>query len=78
MSEEAKSGRLVLAVSHDLMLAARFADRVLVLNEGRQIDFGAPAGVLTAALMREVFGVETRRISAGADALEIPWTPAVR
>jgi len=47
-----------IVITHDLNLAAAFADRVLLLNEGRLFALGAPAEVLTAENIREVFGVK--------------------
>ncbi len=72
----AKSGRLVIAISHDLVLAARYADRVLVLNDGAAIAFGPPAEVLTPSLIREVFGVDTVQLSADGGTFEVPWSAA--
>ncbi len=51
-------GLTVLAVLHDLNLAAAFAPRVAVLDEGRIVADGPPADVLTPDLVRRVFGVE--------------------
>jgi iron complex transport system ATP-binding protein len=48
----------VLAVLHELGLAARYADRVLLLDAGRVRIEGSPAEVLTPAVLREVWGVE--------------------
>jgi iron complex transport system ATP-binding protein len=45
----------VLMITHDLNLAARFADMLLLLNEGRAIAAGAPADVLTRAIVESVF-----------------------
>ena len=45
----ADSGVLVIVVTHDLGLAARFADHVLVLREGRLVSQGAPAEALSEA-----------------------------
>jgi len=59
MREEADAGRLVLAVLHDLGLAARFCDRVLVLDGGLLVADGAPADVLTPELMARVYRVRT-------------------
>ncbi len=56
----APAERAVLWVTHDLGLAARFADRVVVLHHGRVAGSGAPGDVLDAALLREVWGVEAR------------------
>jgi iron complex transport system ATP-binding protein len=50
-------GLTVLAVLHDLNLAAAFAPRVAILDEGRVIADGPPAEVLSPDLVRRVFGV---------------------
>jgi iron complex transport system ATP-binding protein len=50
-------GMAVLAVLHDLNLAAAFAPRVAVLSDGRVAADGRPAQVLTPALAKRVFGV---------------------
>ncbi|MEZ4698925.1 MAG: ABC transporter ATP-binding protein [Rhodothermales bacterium] len=54
------SGKTVLAVVHDLALAARFADAVLVLHEGRLVAGGTPAETLSPARIAEVFRMEAR------------------
>lgn len=54
---EAGRGRAVLVVVHDLSLAARWADRVLVMDQARIVADGAPAAVLTRSLLARVFGV---------------------
>jgi iron complex transport system ATP-binding protein len=45
----------VLMITHDLNLAARFADSVLLLSDGRAIATGAPADVLTRQVVESVF-----------------------
>jgi iron complex transport system ATP-binding protein len=45
----------VLMITHDLNLAARFADAVLLLNGGRVIASGAPGDVLTQPIVEAVF-----------------------
>jgi iron complex transport system ATP-binding protein len=57
LAEVGRRGMLVVAVTHDLNLALRFSDRVLVLNEGRVAADGAPAAVLNSELIANVFGV---------------------
>ena len=50
-----KQGRTVLAVFHDLELAGRFADELLVLHDGRLVAAGSPATVLTPELISDAF-----------------------
>lgn len=54
--ELCKEGVGILAVLHDLNLAAQYADMVMVLAEGRVLACGAPAEVFTPALVRAAFG----------------------
>lgn len=56
----ARAGGLVIAVLHDLGIAARFCDRLVVLAEGQVVADGAPADVLTAQLLAEVYRVRAR------------------
>lgn len=53
--ERAHAGTAVLAVLHDLNLAAAYADRVAVVADGRLAACGPPAEVLTAELLSEVY-----------------------
>ncbi|RSS32349.1 ABC transporter ATP-binding protein [Streptomyces sp. WAC08241] len=52
------AGRTVLVALHDLSLAARHCDRLLLLHHGRQVASGTPAEVLTADRLAEVFEVD--------------------
>jgi iron complex transport system ATP-binding protein len=54
---EADGGALVVAVLHDLSLAARYCDRVLVLHDGALVADGAPMAVLTPELLAAVYGI---------------------
>ncbi len=58
LREQARSGASVVAVMHDLPLAARFADRVLLMREGRIEADGPPRHVLTPAQLAASFGIE--------------------
>jgi iron complex transport system ATP-binding protein len=49
---------VTVGVVHDLNLAARFADQIVLLHEGRVIATGPAVEVLTAERIREVFNVE--------------------
>ncbi len=50
-------GRAAIAALHDLNLAARFADRIAVLQHGRLVAEGPARAVLSPALLQEVWGV---------------------
>jgi iron complex transport system ATP-binding protein len=54
---------VVVGVVHDLNLAGRFADQIVLLNHGRLVAGGSPAEVLTAVLIRDAFGVEPSFVS---------------
>ncbi|MFD7441496.1 ABC transporter ATP-binding protein [Streptomyces sp. NPDC059909] len=53
----AQRGRTVVAVLHDLNQAARYADHLVAMKEGRIVAEGRPSDVVTAELVREVFGL---------------------
>jgi iron complex transport system ATP-binding protein len=68
---EAEKGRLVIAVLHDLGLAQRFCDELVMMRGGRVHAAGAPGDVLTDASLAEVYGVKVLR-SPGDDGFVIP------
>lgn len=55
--EVASTGGAVLAVLHDLTLAATYADRIGVLRDGHLVALGTPWEVLRADLLEQVYGV---------------------
>jgi iron complex transport system ATP-binding protein len=69
----ADKGALVMVVTHDLGLAARFADTVLVLSEGRLVSQGAAAVALSEKVMGEVFRVSAYRAEFQRAAVIVPW-----
>ena len=71
----AAEGGAVLAVIHDLLLAARFADRVLVMDRGRLVADGPPAEALGAERVAQVFGVATVSLETGEGRIAVPWRP---
>jgi iron complex transport system ATP-binding protein len=64
----ARAGQTVIASVHDLTLAARFADRVLALHQGRLVADGPVRETLTPELLRVIFGVEARLRGEGPTA----------
>ncbi|QIZ99294.1 ABC transporter ATP-binding protein [Leifsonia sp. PS1209] len=55
----AERGTTVVMVLHDLNLAARYADHLIAMRAGAIVAAGTPAEVVTAELVREVFGVDS-------------------
>ncbi|MFJ5225421.1 ABC transporter ATP-binding protein [Streptomyces sp. NPDC088400] len=54
-----EQGRTVVIVLHDLNQAARYADHLVAMKAGRIVAEGHPSEVVTAELVREVFGLES-------------------
>ena len=69
----ADKGVLVIVVTHDLGLAARFADTVLVLSDGRLVSQGPPAEALSEKIMGDVFRISAYRAEYQREAVIVPW-----
>ncbi|MFE2310041.1 ABC transporter ATP-binding protein [Streptomyces sp. NPDC059411] len=73
-------GRTVVAVLHDLNQAARYADHLVAMKSGRVVAEGPPSEVVTADLVREVFGLDSMVIPdpvTGSPLIipSAPWAP---
>jgi heme transport system ATP-binding protein len=70
----AKKGSAIVAVMHDWNLAARFADDMLVLSQGRVAAFGTPSEVLTDQLLSTVFncGVRCNKVPMSGTPFVLP------
>ncbi len=55
-------GILVIMISHDLNIAARYSDNIILMHEGRIFAAGSPKDVLTEENIRTVYGVESKII----------------
>ena len=66
LQSRARAGQAVLVSLHDLGLAARFADRVVVLDQAKVAADAAPMEALSPDVMARVFGLTARWI-AGAE-----------
>jgi iron complex transport system ATP-binding protein len=69
----ADRGVLVVVVTHDLGLAARFADTVLVLSDGRLVTQGKPAQALSEQIMADVFRISAYRADYRNETVILPW-----
>ncbi|MFI8001704.1 ABC transporter ATP-binding protein [Streptomyces sp. NPDC086010] len=73
-------GRTVVTVLHDLNQAARYADHLVAMKAGRIVAEGRPGDVVTADLVREVFGLEAVVVPDPVTSSPLvvpgaPWTP---
>src|SRR5687768_1857344 len=57
-----REGRTIVIVVHDLNQAARYADHLVAMRDGRIRVVGRPSDVVTEAMVRDVFGVDARVI----------------
>jgi iron complex transport system ATP-binding protein len=57
LRQEAEAGSLVITILHDLTMAARYCDRLLLMAEGRLVADGAPLEVLSEANLHDVYGI---------------------
>jgi iron complex transport system ATP-binding protein len=69
----ARSGRSVLVVLHDLTLALRFCDRLLLLDGGRLIGDGAPANVLRPDQLEAAYRVSGEYGIRDGEPYLVPW-----
>ena len=53
-----REGLIVIAVIHDLNLAAHYCDRLVLLHRGKVISIGTPESVLNTANIKDTFGVD--------------------
>jgi iron complex transport system ATP-binding protein len=69
----ADRGVLVVVVTHDLGLAARFADTVLVLSDGKLVAQGKPEQALSEQIMADVFRISAYRADYRNETVILPW-----
>jgi iron complex transport system ATP-binding protein len=62
---------VTIGVVHDLNLAARFADQIVILNKGKIEAVGAPSEVLTAERIRNTFAVEPTFLTADTNDIHL-------
>lgn len=74
LRQQAREGALVFVVTHDLGAAARFADGVLLLSDGRLEAAGTPDAVLSSAQLADVFAIDIFRCEHASEPVIVPWT----
>jgi len=74
LRSEAARGASVVVVLHDLGLAARFADRVVVLADGKSVADGPPAHALDPGVIDAAYGVDFRTVTIDGVVQPIAWS----
>lgn len=62
-----KTGRTFVLVIHDLMAAVRFADQLVVMQNGRIVDCGAPQKIVTPQIIQQLYEIDVDIVSAPQD-----------
>jgi iron complex transport system ATP-binding protein len=73
----AREGRGVVVVLHDLALAARYCDRLILMAGGGILAEGNPADVLTDAHIASAYGVKVARGDKDGTPYLLPWLPSM-
>jgi iron complex transport system ATP-binding protein len=77
LAEYAVRGGCVIAVMHDLTLAARYCRRVVLMHEGTIAGDGEPASVLSETALANIYGIRAMFGHHGGGPLIVPWTRSV-
>ncbi|MEE1612966.1 ABC transporter ATP-binding protein [Microvirga sp. CF3016] len=75
LKARARSGATVVAIMHDLTLAARFADDIVLLHQGKIEAVGPPDTVLTEARLAATFGIRARLLQHSGTLLVAAESP---
>ena len=65
-------GLTVLATMHDLSVAGEYADRLVLLADGRVVAAGPPAEVLTDGALRDHYGARVRVVDGENGPVVVP------
>lgn len=74
LRDRARAGGGVLAVIHDLALACRFMDRLVLMDGGRIVAEGSPAGVLTGQRLAQTYRIDAASGVQDGQPWLLPWS----
>ncbi len=72
LRRESEGGALVVTVLHDLTMAARYCDRLILMDAGRVVADGAPSVVLDESNLRAVYGIAAHIAVGSGDPMIVP------
>ncbi len=73
LRQQCREGKAGIVVLHDLTLASRFCDRLMLLDKGRAVAAGAPQQVLTPANLQQVYQVQAMVGEHQQQPYILPW-----
>jgi iron complex transport system ATP-binding protein len=73
----ATGGTGILVTLHDLALASRFCDRLVLLDRGECVAEGVPRDVLSSVNLARAYRIEARSFSADGVEVLVPWREVV-
>ena len=74
LRQHCRKGAATIVVLHDLTLASRFCDRLMLLDEGRQVALGPVKQVLTPRNLQTVYGIKAVLGEHQQQTYAVPWT----
>lgn len=72
LRDASRAGVCVVVVVHDLTLASRYCDRLVLLANGQIAAAGAPATVLSEQMLAAVYGVSVARVTRDGETFVVP------
>jgi iron complex transport system ATP-binding protein len=73
LAGEARAGRIVVVVLHDLALAAQYCDQLVLLDKGRAAARGKPDVVMSQKRLKSVYGIAPYRPASGTSGVRPLW-----
>ncbi len=73
LQQQCRNGKAGIVVLHDLTLASRFCDRLMLLDKGRTVAAGLPKKVLTPANLQQVYQVQAMVGEHQQQSYILPW-----
>ncbi len=74
LRQQCAQGKAALVVLHDLTLASRFCDRIVLLDQGRVVDCGTTRQVLTPKNLQQVYQVQAMLGEHQKQRFVLPWS----
>ena len=63
--QSTRKGIIVIMISHDINIASKYSDSIIMMRDGRVFSVGTPEEVVTAENMKEVYGVDVDILNIG-------------